>query len=224
MIGFVGSLKPWHGLEDLVRAFRRLHRSWKGYRLVVVGDGPMREEIERQVSAWGLEAAVTFTGPAAHDEVPRWIARMDVAVAPYPKDSPTYFSPIKIFEYMAAGIPVVASRVGQIGEFLVHRRSAMLHEPGSVADLVACVEELRRRPALAARLAREARSRLVRNWTWNRNAARVLALVRSVARSAPKHDEAAAPREAAESPRVRQAPLSPRRRSAPKRSSRTARR
>ncbi len=182
VIGFVGSLKPWHGLDELARAFRRLHRARKNYRLLIVGDGPLRAELESQLAGWGLRDAVTFTGAAAHEDVPGWIARMDVAVAPYPRDAPTYFSPIKIFEYMAAGVPVVASRVGQIAEFLGHRRTAMLHRPGDIAAMAACIDELRRRPAFAQKLSRAARSHAVRHWTWKRNAERVLALYRRVER------------------------------------------
>ncbi len=183
-IGFLGSLKPWHGLDDLARAFRRLHRSWKGYRLLVVGDGPLREDVQRRFAEWGLAHAVTFTGAAAHEEVPALLARMDVAVAPYPKDAPDYFSPIKIFEYMAAGTPIVASRVGQIAEVLKHRRSALLHRPGAIAEIAASIGELRRRPELAVKLSRTARQELVRRYTWKRNATRVLALVRTARRTA----------------------------------------
>lgn len=181
-IGFVGSLKPWHGLDDLVRVFRRLHRGWKGYRLLIVGDGPMREEIEARVQAQGLAAAVTFAGAVAHAEIPQWIARMDAAVAPYPKDAPAYFSPIKIFEYMAGGAPVVASRLGQIAELLRHRRTALLHEPGALAEIAACIEELRRRPALGPKLVTAARQVLVRDHTWTKNADRVLREIRAVVR------------------------------------------
>lgn len=186
VVGFVGSLKPWHGLEDLSRAFRRLHRTWKGYRLLVVGDGPLRETMEDQLRRWGLADAATFTGATDHASVPELIATMDVAVAPYPRDAPTYFSPIKIFEYMAAGRPVVASRVGQISDFLTHRRTALLHQPGAIAEMAACVEELRRRPALRDRIARQARTMLVRNWTWKRNADRVLRLINEIGREAKR--------------------------------------
>ena len=74
---------------------------------------------------------MTITGAVAHEAVPRYLAEMDVGVAPYP-DLPTfYFSPLKIFEYAAARVPIVASAVGQIAEILVHRKSALLHPPGA---------------------------------------------------------------------------------------------
>lgn len=177
VIGFVGSLKPWHGLSDLALAFRRLARRDKGYRLLIVGDGPMRAEVEKQLDDWGLSSRATFTGAADHEAVPALVAAMDAALAPYPVDAPTYFSPIKIFEYMAAGVPIVASRVGQIAELLEHRRTALLYEPGSIAGLVACIEELRRRPALAQKVAAEGRRTLVRRYTWKRNAGQVLGLI-----------------------------------------------
>lgn len=182
VIGFVGSLKPWHGLDDLARVFRRLHRGWKGYRLLIVGDGPMRAKMEQTLTSQGLAGAVTFAGAVAHAEIPEWIAKMDAAVAPYPKDAPEYFSPIKIFEYMAGGAPVVASRLGQIAEVLSHRRTALLHGPGAIAEMAGCIEELRRRPALGAKLATAARSVLVRDHTWTKNADRVLREIRAVVR------------------------------------------
>jgi glycosyltransferase involved in cell wall biosynthesis len=182
VVGFLGTLKPWHGVEDLVRAFHRLRRRCSVYRLLIAGDGPLRPALERELRRYRLSDAVTFSGEIDHDQVPLLLARMHVAVAPYPRLAGFYFSPLKLFEYMAAGLPVVASDIGQIGEILVHRKTALLHRPGAIAEMVAHIEELRRHPALAARLAREAR-RLVRNrFTWRRNADRVLAMITALRR------------------------------------------
>ncbi len=183
VIGFLGTLKPWHGLDDLVRAFRRLHRLWNGYRLLIAGDGPLRAELERALRDAGLRAAATFTGPVAHGDVPAVLARMDVGVAPYPRLAGFYFSPLKVFEYLAAGLPVVASDIGQLGTVLAHRRTALLHRPGSISELVAAVEMLRRRPALAVKLSRAGRALLRRRYTWDHNAARVLRMVDRAQRS-----------------------------------------
>lgn len=177
VIGFLGSLKPWHGLENLVRAFRTLHRRFDGYRLLIAGDGPLRLTMEKSLRGDGLLHAAKFCGELTRDEVPEILAQMDVAVAPYPRLTGFYFSPLKLYEYMAAGVPIVASDIGQIGSVLAHRDTALLHRPGAVREMVESIQEIRRSPALATRLAKNARRILRRRFTWKRNAERVLRLV-----------------------------------------------
>lgn len=177
VIGFLGTLKPWHGVEDLVRAFRHLHRRHSGYRLLIAGDGPLRSSLERALRQHGLQRAATFTGEVEHRQVPELLGRMDVGTAPYPHLPRFYFSPLKIFEYMAAGVPVVASDIGQIREVLRHERTALLHGPGRIRSLAACIETLRLQPRLAAHLAAEARRLQRTRFTWDGNARRVLRLI-----------------------------------------------
>ncbi len=177
VVGFLGSLKPWHGLDNLARAFRHLARRSDAYRLLIVGEGPLRRELAASFARMGCSRAVTFAGAVGRDEVGVHLERMDVAVAPYPPDSDFYFSPLKIFEYMAAGVPIVASDIGQIGEVLTNRKTALLHRPGAIREMVDCIERLRRSPALADRLAREAGALLSRRYTWKRNADRVLSML-----------------------------------------------
>lgn len=177
VIGFLGTLKPWHGIDHLLRAFRTLHRRDARYRLLIVGDGPLRETCEQRLSDDGLRHAATLTGEVAHAEVPAWLARMDVAVAPYPRLDGFYFSPLKVFEYMAAGVPIVASEIGQIGSLLHHGRNALLHPAGRIRDMVACIETLRADLRLRTRLAANARRLVERHYTWDHNAERVLKLL-----------------------------------------------
>ena len=181
VIGFLGSLKPWHGVETLVAAFGRLLALHPGYRLLVVGDGPLRGLLDRFAHACPLPDRVTITGAVAHEEVPRYLAQMDVGVAPYPVLPMFYFSPLKIFEYAAARVPIVASAAGQIAEILVHRKSALLHPPGSVEEMVHHIEKLRGNPELRTRLARRAR-RMAKAFSWDRLAARVLAVAETACR------------------------------------------
>jgi glycosyltransferase involved in cell wall biosynthesis len=83
---------------------------------------------------------------------------------------------------MAAGVPIVASAVGQVKEVLTHRKTALLHPPGSVKKMTEHIEELRARPHLRARLARAARRLAAKRFTWDRNAARVLAMIETLRR------------------------------------------
>lgn len=182
-VGFVGSLKPWHGVDDLLLAFARLHRRDRSYRLLIVGDGPLRPAIDTICQRNGFGEAVIVAGDVSFAEIPGWLRRMDVAVAPYPALPSFYFSPLKIYEYMAAGRPIVASGIGQIAEVLTHRRTALLHPAGSVRKMVDHVEELRARPRLRARLGRDARRLLVKRFTWDRNAARILAMIETLHRA-----------------------------------------
>jgi glycosyltransferase involved in cell wall biosynthesis len=166
-IGFVGTLKPWHGVEVLLGAFQTFHRQHPQSRLLLVGDGPERDNLEAKVKAYQLEQAVTFTGAVLPERVPHYLAKMNVAVAPYPALENFYFSPLKILEYMAAGVPVVASRLGQITELLEHGVSGLLCSAGDVGELTLALTELYHHPALAERLARQARQNAEKHHSWD---------------------------------------------------------
>jgi glycosyltransferase involved in cell wall biosynthesis len=175
-VGFVGTLKPWHGLATLVEAFALLHRSAPRLRLLVVGDGPERSRLEADLGARGLRELTLFTGAVDSDQVPGLLASMDVAVAPYPKLANFYFSPLKVYEYMAAGLPIVASRIGQLAELLRHEETGLLCPPGDAPALAAALERLRRDTILRQRLGRAARSSALKKHTWSAVARRILSL------------------------------------------------
>lgn len=129
-IGFLGHLKPWHGLPVLIETFATIHAAHPETRLLIVGDGPEREALTQTLATRGVLAAVHFAGHVAMDEVPGLLASMDVAVAPYPPLDHFYFSPLKLFEYMAAGLPIVASRIGQLEELIDDGVTGLLCQPG----------------------------------------------------------------------------------------------
>jgi len=166
-VGFVGTLKPWHGVEILVESFARLHERDSNTRLLIVGDGPQREPLQVDLAARNLQDSVCFTGAVAADEVPALLASMDVAVAPYPKLSQFYFSPLKVYEYMAAGLPVVVSRLGQLAKLIQHDANGLLTAPGDPAELAMALERLKSDSGLRVRLGTAARSTVLRDHTWD---------------------------------------------------------
>jgi glycosyltransferase involved in cell wall biosynthesis len=175
-VGFVGSMKPWHGLDVLVEAFDRLHRRSRDTRLLLVGEGPALAAVSADLSARGLAKVVQCTGAVAPVEVPGLLTSVDAAVAPYPDASGFYFSPLKVYEYMAAGRAVVASRVGQLETVIRHDVNGLLCPPGDPGALEAELERLQRAPQLRARLGRAARGSVRRTCTWDAVARRVLQL------------------------------------------------
>jgi glycosyltransferase involved in cell wall biosynthesis len=184
-VGFVGSLKPWHGLPVLIEAFALLRKRAPNSRLLIVGDGPERESIISDLSARGLLEAAYLTGMVIPNQVPGLLASMDVGVAPYFKQSHFYFSPLKVYEYMAAGLPVVASRIGQLASLLKDGVNGLLYSPGDPLALAAKLERLRRAPGLRTRLGKAARATVLRDHTWESVARRILDLMRSAETESP---------------------------------------
>lgn len=179
VLGFVGGLRPWHGVEVLPDLLARLSRKHPGLHLIIAGDGQLREALERDFNRRGLSRRVTFTGALLHEQVPAVIRSFDVALAPYPRhDHDFYFSPLKLFEYMACGVPVVASRLGQIARIVRHGETGLLYPPGDLAALVASCDRLLSGAGLRQRLGEAAAKHVLHNYTWNHNATRVIALAR----------------------------------------------
>jgi glycosyltransferase involved in cell wall biosynthesis len=116
-------------------------------------------------------------GPVPHDQVPRLLDACDVLVSPHvPLDAGAEFfgSPTKLFEYMAMGKGIVASRLGQIGEVLEDEHTALLVQPGDVQELTEAILRLTTSPELRERLGAAARRAAVERHTWHHNAQRVL--------------------------------------------------
>jgi len=177
-IGFLGTLKPWHGVPLLLDVFERFSRSHSDARLLVVGDGPEREWLQNETRERGLQDRVTLTGAVSPERVPSMLASMDVTVAPYAEREDFYFSPLKVVESMAAGVPVIGTAVGQIPTLIEHGVDGILTraDAGTMVDeLEALFADDSGRRAMGA----AARRKALAHFTWDAALDRILSTLES---------------------------------------------
>ena len=170
VVGFVGTLKTWHDVPTLIRAVACLRETGRKARLLVVGDGPERSRLEELAGLEGLAEAAVFVGQVPYEQVPAYLGAMAVAVAPYRADDDFYFSPLKLVEYLAAGRPVVAAAVGEIGHCIRPRETGLLYPPGNERALAVALAELLDDPGGAARLGLSGQEHVRGFHTWEQNA------------------------------------------------------
>jgi len=177
VIGFVGSFRPWHGVDHLIAVAERLKAHLPEAIFLMIGTGGERERYEQLVQAKGLSDSFHFAGQVPHAEIPDFIAAMDVTIALHAATRKGFHgSALKLFEYMAMAKPVIAVPVGQIREVIDDGKSGFLVEARDTEKIVAVILRLQRHAELRERIGRRARERVIARYTWQINAARVKSL------------------------------------------------
>ena len=177
LVGFAGSLYQWHGLETLVGCIKNVITKNTGVHFVIIGDGDLRNKLEKMAEEDGTSNFISFTGLVPKKEMPGYLNACDILASPHTNmaDGRTFFgSPVKIFEYMAMAKPIVASNVGQLGEILQHEKNALLVPPDDPEELANAILRLAADPELREALGKRARNDLIQNYTWKTNARRVI--------------------------------------------------
>ena len=168
-IGFVGALRRWQALENLIRAIRDLSSEGISYNLVIVGEGEKQQEWRRLAEHIGVAERVCFAGSVPAEEIPAWIAGFDIGFcgqAVSVAGQAMYFSPLKLYEYMAAAKPVLASDHEDARRLVVPGETGYLFAPDSFIELVCALRQAWRQrdswPAMGSR----ARQRIAAGHTW----------------------------------------------------------
>jgi len=168
VVGWVGSFRRFHALDQAVAALAGA----EDVTLLLVGDGPERRRIEELGRAAGVH--VVCTGTVDHRRLQGYLAAMDVGLLLAAPGAAFHYSPLKLAEYLAAGIAVVAARAGELPEQLRDGTDALLVPPGDTVMLRTALLRLRDDPEERARLGRAARTAAVERWSWDRSIRRVL--------------------------------------------------
>jgi glycosyltransferase involved in cell wall biosynthesis len=170
VLGFVGFVREWHGLADVLELLVD-PRCPPEAHLLVVGDGPALPDLKRSAAQLGIAQRVTFAGLVDRTRLTAHIAAFDIALQP---KAVGYASPLKIFEYMAAGKAIAAPDQANIREILTHGESALLFDSADPASFREAVLLLASDSVLRARLGARARSVILeRRYTWDENARRI---------------------------------------------------
>ena len=187
VVGFSGTFGEWHGIPQLTEAIDKILKSAlsPNIHFLLIGAGKFKLEAERQI---GHYENVTFTGVVPYSDIQKYLAICDILVSPHnPQvDGREFFgSPTKVFEYMAMGKGIVASDLGQIGEVLKNEENALLVTPGDVPELIEAILKLTEDKELREKLGKQAIVDVVANYTWGKNAERVMKAVKGLNNERP---------------------------------------
>ncbi|RBO53186.1 colanic acid biosynthesis glycosyltransferase WcaL [Rhodovulum sp. BSW8] len=171
---FVGRLAAVKGVPLLLEAMARLRAEHPGARLTLIGDGPERARIEAEAARLGLGDRVVFAGYRSQDEVAGALARSDLFVLPSFAEG----VPVVLMEAMAAGLPVIATRIAGIPELVEDGVSGRVVDPGSAAALTAAIGAVLADPGGAARMGAAGRDRVRAGFDVRAEALRLATLFR----------------------------------------------
>lgn len=171
IVGFTGILRPWHGIDLLVEAFARLFKKHPETRLLLVGDGTIRGDIEAHAQTLGCRSGLKITGRVSHEKVREYIRIFDIAVSP---KTTFYASPMKIPEYMAMGKPVIAPDTPNITDLLSHGEAGLLFKPGDVTALYEQLDQMLKAPGQRELMGKTALETARKSMSWENTAKGIL--------------------------------------------------
>lgn len=186
---FLGSFRRWHGVEHFAEAARRMIERGKNISFLAVGGGPELDGLRGRVALWDLPPGrFVFSGPQPHERVPALLSLADIGVAPFDLASHAplaefgfYWSPLKVFEYMAMALPVVTIDIPPLNEIVRDGSEGLLYPTGDVDGLISALGRLATDAELRNRLGASARQRVVANYSWQAHCAALDVILRKIA-------------------------------------------
>lgn len=182
VVVYVGDFARWQGVDILLRSAPLILKEFPKTLFLVVGGGAADRDLRELSCELGVDANVRFAGPVAYEDVPYYVGAGDLAVTPKKRlvasgvgDRPYEYSPLKLYEYMACGRPVVASRLPGFG-ILEEHSAGILVDPENPGGLAQGIKALLRNERLMREMGQMGRSIAEREYSWNAVAARIAAL------------------------------------------------
>ena len=167
----------------MLEAFARIHARRSSTRLLMIGEGEQASALFEQATQRGLSSWITWVGRVEYTRVPTWIGAMNVCVAPFCGDRGET-SPVKVFDYLACGRPVVASAIPSVTALFSRANGVVLVQPDQIDVLAEAVLDLLARPDEACRLGREGRAFVEQRFGWDA----IIRALRDLIRPVIPHD------------------------------------
>ncbi len=183
-VGFAGSLLEWQGLDLLLEALARIRREGHGVEATIVGDGPALPHLRRLSARLDLEGAVRFVGAVPWSEIPGYLSEFDVAYSGQKTMAVgrMYHSPLKLYEYMAMGLPILAAAHDDAAVLAGGGSRGLLFRPDDVEDLIVRLREVVGRRDELAGMGRAARTFVLEHHTWDVRVTRMVKGIREILR------------------------------------------
>jgi glycosyltransferase involved in cell wall biosynthesis len=165
---FVGNFAPWQGVEYLVKASTSILSKFPECRFLIVGDGIMKDDLLKLCNDLGVEDKFIFTGVIAYERVPLYINASDTCTAPFifARNAKIGLSPLKLYEYMACGKPVVASNISGVSDVLEASGGGIPVLPENPVALAEGILKLLENPELRMKLGSKGLSYVTENYSW----------------------------------------------------------
>ena len=172
VICFIGGLVRWHNFDLLLEVMKSLQEDIPEAVLIILGDGPMKGYILARVHELGIKnGSVLLVGAIPHNRIPEYLSLADVAVIP---ETNNFRSPIKMFEYMAMGKPVVAPRMPAIEAVISHEKDGFLFEPGECISLKKYLSIVLLNSDLSQKIGSKAKGKIFSSFTWENHTNNIL--------------------------------------------------
>lgn len=198
---FAGSFRHWHGVETLVEAAAELLRNPQAddpeFYFLLLGGGPLFETVKNRVQELGLSERIKLTGAVEYAQMPLYLSLADCGIAPFDtsrhaplREAGFFWSPLKIFEYMALGLPTITPDIRPLNEIIRQNQEGLLYREGEVPALAQALQHLLKAgPENTSRLrsmGQSARERVVEHYSWAAHCAALDKLIKVAIQSTPK--------------------------------------
>lgn len=178
-ICFVGNLAPWQGIEDLIKSAHLVLEKIPNVKFLIIGDGIMKEDLINTLNDH-IKDSFIFTGSIMYEDVPKYINISEICVAPFVKWKDKKMSPLKIFEYMACGKPVITTDIEGSGDIIKEYNAGLTIDPEDHGQFATAMIELMENENKRKMMGRNGRNVVLNEYSWEKIALKMEKIYKSL--------------------------------------------